>query len=82
MLQAPQIGADKCSIDCLSLSMERQFPTGNVLAIHGDAVTRRVLAIDAPGLEFEGRNDKCRNQHSNAACHEYEKKPRHLAPLR
>jgi hypothetical protein len=31
MLQASQIGEDKCSIDCLNLSMERQFPA-DVLA--------------------------------------------------
>jgi hypothetical protein len=32
MLQVSQIGEDKCSIDCLNLSMERQFQDGNVLA--------------------------------------------------
>jgi hypothetical protein len=42
MLQASQIGEAKCSIDCLSLSMERQFPEGNVLAPHSELGHSRI----------------------------------------
>jgi hypothetical protein len=48
MLQRPQFGADKCSIDCLNLSIERQFPAGNVLEMHN--ATKLETMLGSVGL--------------------------------